>query len=107
MVPPVFLCVGSDCPASAEKYGSVKVINDFKVYKVVNDPKIRRSLQTKTVSGQVLENQQVYIQQKICLRYFKLSQTYFELCALYFQLSAGSFLQCKKNIFFVKVRFGN
>ena len=66
-----------------------------------------RVLQTKTVTWQALENQQVYIWQKICLRYFKLSQTYFELCALYFQLSAGSFLPHEKNIFFVKVRFGN
>ena len=49
-------------------------------------------LQTKTVTCQALENQQVYIQQKICLRYFKISQTYFRLSPLYFELSAGSFL---------------
>ena len=57
-------------------------------------------LQTKTVSWQALENQQVYIWQKICLRYFKISQTYFRLSPLYFRLSAGSFLPRKKNIFF-------
>ena len=60
----------------------------------------RRVLQTKTVTCQAFENQQVYMQQKICLRYFKISQTYFELCALYFELSAGSFLPCKKIFFF-------
>ena len=38
-----------------------------------------RVLQTKTVNCQALENQQVYMLQKICLRYFKISQTYFEL----------------------------
>ncbi len=59
----------------------------------------RRSLQTKTVTQQVIENQRVYIWQKICLRYFKLSQTYFRLSPLYFQLSAGSFLPREKNIF--------
>ena len=42
----------------------------------------RRVLQTKTVTRQALENQQVYIWQKICLRYFKISQTYFELSPL-------------------------
>ena len=57
-------------------------------------------LQTKTVSWQVFENQQVYIWQKICLRYFELSQTYFRLSPLYFQLPAGSFLTTQKNIFF-------
>ena len=59
----------------------------------------RRSLQTKTVTCQALENQQVYIWQKICLRYFELSQTYFRLSPLYFQFTAGSFLPRKKNIF--------
>ncbi len=59
----------------------------------------RRSLQTKTVTQQVIENQRVYIWQKICLRYFKISQTYFRLSPLYFQLSAGSFLPREKNIF--------
>ena len=52
-----------------------------------------RILQTKTVTCQALENQQVYIWQKICLRYFKISQTYFRLSPLYFQFAAGSFLQ--------------
>ena len=43
-------------------FGSlVTVLNDFKVSKVVKDDKIWSSLQTKTVSGQALENQQVYI----------------------------------------------
>ena len=60
----------------------------------------RRSLQTKTVSGQVLENQQVYIWQKICLRYFELSQTYFRLSPLYFQFPAGTFLPHEKKYFF-------
>ena len=78
--------------------------NAFKDLKVVKDPKIRRILQTKTVSWQVVENQQVYIWQKICLRYFKISQTYFELSPLYFQLSAGVFLSCKN--FFLKVGYG-
>ena len=64
-----------------------------------------RILQTKTVSRPVLENQQVYIQQKICLRYFELSQTYFRLSPLYFQLSAGSFLSEQKNIFFARRYF--
>ena len=59
-----------------------------------------RVLQTKTVTRQALENQQVYMWQKICLRYFKLSQTYFELSPLYFQFAAGSFLLCKKKYFF-------
>ena len=85
--------------------GIVIVLNDFKVSKVVKDDKIWSSLQTKTVSGQALENQQVYIWQKICLRYFKISQTYFRLCALYFQFAAGSFLPSKKNIFFVRGHF--
>ena len=57
-------------------------------------------LQTKTVTRQALENQQVYIWQKICLRYFEISQTYFRLSPLYFQFAAGSFLSCK--IFFEK-----
>ncbi len=56
----------------------------------------QEALQTKTVSDQVLENQYMYIWQKLSLRYFELSQTYFRLCALYFQLSAGSFFQSKK-----------
>ena len=60
----------------------------------------RKILQTKTVSGQALENQQVYIQQKICLRYFELSQTYFRLSPLYFQFAAGSFLPHEKKYFF-------
>ena len=61
----------------------------------------RESLQTKTVSWQALENQQVYIWQKICLRYFELSQTYFRLSPLYFQFTAGTFLPRKKiKIFF-------
>ena len=60
----------------------------------------RVALQTKTVSQQVLENQQVYIWRKICLRYFELSQTYFRLSPLYFQFAAESFSPCKKNIFF-------
>ena len=64
-----------------------------------------RVLQTKTVSWQVIENQQVCIWQKICLRYFELSQTYFRLCALYFQLSAGTFLPCEKNIFLLETYF--
>ena len=38
--------------------------------------------------------------QKICLRYFKLSQTYFGLSPLYFQFAAGRFLPHEKNIFF-------
>ncbi len=53
-------------------------------------------LQTKTVSGQAPGNQQVYIWQKICLRYFELSQTYFRLSPLYFQFTAGSFFTRKK-----------
>ena len=65
-----------------------------------------RILQTKTVTCQALENQQVYIWQKICLRYFKISQTYFRLSPLYFQLSAGSFLPHEKNIFFEMSGFG-
>ena len=70
--------------------------------------------QTNTVSGQAPENQQVYMWQKICLRYFKIclryfkiclryfkiSQTYFRLSPLYFQFTAGSFLPYEKNIFF-------
>ena len=67
----------------------------------------RRSLQTKTVSGQVLENQQVYMYQKICLRYFKIclryfkiSQTYFRLSPMYFQFAAETFLPHKKIKYF-------
>ena len=62
-------------------------------------------LQTKTVSGQALENQQVYIWQKICLRYFELSQTYFRLSTLYFQFAAGSFLTMQKIFSFFEGQF--
>ena len=61
-----------------------------------------RILQTNTVTQQVVENQQVYIQQKICLRYFKISQTYFRLSPLYFQFPAGSFLLHEKKYFFLR-----
>ena len=57
----------------------------------------RKVLQTKTVSGQALENQHMYTWQKICLRYFKLSQTYFRLSPLYFQFTAESFLPYQKK----------
>ena len=60
----------------------------------------RESLQTKTVTFQAIDNQHVYMWQKICLRYFKISQTYFRLSPLYFKFPAGSFLRVRKKYFF-------
>ena len=43
--------------------------------------------------------------QKICLRYFELSQTYFRLSPLYFQFPAGTFLLSKKIKYFFNKQF--